>query len=200
MSEVNDLGDLPKRIAHASVLDNMQKQQPAPAKPRGNPTAANLQKGANRRQIELIQRDKPDTTVPGPVATIVKDDRFPELSKALGLFLECNLSPDIHKTLVIHVFCQAIFQHGMGIMEASKLSASITGFSEQVIRRWAKEYHSTALLFYVDEVEDELIKEIIFSNQGHHLKSLTLMALQSRSKPGGAMKLLKTQHAGGCTS
>ena len=44
-----------------------------------------------------------------------------------------------------------------------------------MICRWAKEYYGTALLFYVEEVEDDLIKDIISSNRGHHKKSLTLM-------------------------
>ena len=71
-------------------------------------------------------------------------------------FLEHNVSPDIHKALAIHVLSQAIVQHGMGIMGASKLSASVTGFSEKVIWKWAKEYYFTALLFYMDELEDDL--------------------------------------------
>ena len=44
-----------------------------------------------------------------------------------------------------------------------------------MICRWAKEYYGTALLFYVEEVEDDLSKDIISSNRGHHKKSLTLM-------------------------
>ena len=96
----------------------MQKQQVPSAKPRGNPFAANLQKAANRKQNVLRQKETPDATVPENMATIAKDERFPELSRALSLFLERNLSPDIQKTLAIYVFSQAILQHGMGIMEA----------------------------------------------------------------------------------
>lgn len=49
---VNDFSDLPKWSAHVAASDSMQKQQPGPAKPRGNPAVANLQKAANRIQME----------------------------------------------------------------------------------------------------------------------------------------------------
>ena len=83
LSEVNELSDLPKRSAHAAALDSMQKQQPASAKPRGNPTAANLQKAANRRQMELRQRKTPEPQTPDTMSTTVQDNRGPDLSKAL---------------------------------------------------------------------------------------------------------------------
>ena len=182
LADVNDFSDLPKRSAHVAALDSMQKQQPGPAKPRGNPAAGNLQKAANRIQMERKERETPKIKTPDTMSAIIKDDRFPYVSEALSLFLERNFSPDVHKALAIHIFSQAILQHDMGIMEASKLSTSTTGFSDQVIRRWATEYYSTALLFYVDEVDNDLIKDIITSNRGHHPKSLTLMACKEFQK------------------
>ena len=123
----------------------MQKQQLGPAKPQGNPAAANLQNAANRITNEEKSNGTPKIKTPDTMFAIIKDDRFPYVSEALSLFLERKFSPDIHKALTIHIFSQTILQHDMGIIEASKLSASTTGLSDQVIRRWATEYYSTTL-------------------------------------------------------
>ena len=44
--------------------------------------------------MELRQTETPEPQTPDTMSAIVQDNRFPDISKALGLFLEHNLSPD----------------------------------------------------------------------------------------------------------
>ena len=170
LADFNGVEVLPKRQSQAAALEKMQRQLSTPAKPRGNPVAANVQKAANKSQ--QISRNIPVGNTTDNITKIIQDN--PDKSNSLGLFMERNLSPEMMKALAVHIASQAILQHNMGIMTASKLSASITGCSDQVIRRWTREYNLTFQEMDQDTLDDELIMEFMSSSRGHHPKIYSL--------------------------
>ena len=57
--------------------------------------------------------------------------------QTLQSYTERNTSFVVQKSVVIQVFGECI-SSGMGILEACRVAGTFMGFSEQVIRRWAK--------------------------------------------------------------
>ena len=53
---------------------------------------------------------------------------------------EHNTSFVVQKSVVIQVY-GACISSGMGILEACRVAGTSMGFSEQVVRRWAKEVY-----------------------------------------------------------
>ena len=54
-----------------------------------------------------------------------------------------NVSWEVQKAIAIQIMAEAMTELNMGIVEAAKFAASCTGFSQEVVRRWAFVYFCT---------------------------------------------------------
>lgn len=66
----------------------------------------------------------------------------------------------IRKAIAINIFLPAVLEGG-GILAACKVAAKFTGFSDEVIRRWAKDTFCDyfGMVVNIDDVDDESIEE-----------------------------------------
>ena len=68
-------------------------------------------------------------------------------------FVSKNVSWEVQKALAIQIMTSAMTELGKGIVDAAKFAAATTGFSQEVVRRWAFSYF-TALNQYPGSVDD----------------------------------------------
>ena len=68
-------------------------------------------------------------------------------------FVSKNVSWVVQKALAIQIMTSAMTELGKGIVDAAKFAATTTGFSQEVVRRWAYAYF-TALDQYPGSLND----------------------------------------------
>ena len=64
-----------------------------------------------------------------------------------------SVSWEVQKAIAIQTMTEAMTELDMGIIEAAKFAASATGFSHEVVRRWAFAFFCT-LSLYPGSLED----------------------------------------------
>ena len=83
-------------------------------------------------------------------------------------FVSKNVSWEVQKALAIQIMMSAMTELGKGIVDAAKFAAATTGFSQEVVRRWAFSYF-TALNQYpglVDDLDIHFIETQLSSERG----------------------------------
>ena len=63
------------------------------------------------------------------------------------------MSWEVQKAVVIQIMTSAITELGKGIVDVAQFAAAATGFSQEVVRRWAFSYF-TALNQYPGSLDD----------------------------------------------
>ena len=54
-----------------------------------------------------------------------------------------NVSWEVQKAVAIQIMTSAMTELGKGIVDAAQFAAAATGFSQEVVRRWAFSYFTT---------------------------------------------------------
>ena len=81
----------------------------------------------------------------GTLYRIFKNNRevFNKGQEKIKDFVSKNVSWEVQKAIAIQIMAEAMTELNMGIVEAAKFAASCTGFSQEVVRRWAFVYFYT---------------------------------------------------------
>ena len=81
----------------------------------------------------------------GTLYRIFKNNRevFNKGQEIIKDFVSKNVSWEVQKAIAIQIMAEAMTELNMGIVEAAKFAASCTGFSQEVVRRWAFVYFCT---------------------------------------------------------
>ena len=67
---------------------------------------------------------------------------FDKGQERINRFVSKNVSWEIQKAMPIQMMTAAMSELGKGIVEAAKFAAPVTGFSHEVVHRWAFTYFS----------------------------------------------------------
>ena len=78
---------------------------------------------------------------------------FDKGQEYISNFVSKNVSWEVQKALAIQIMTSAMTELGKGIVDAAKFAATTTGFSQEVVRRWAYAYF-TALDQYPGSLND----------------------------------------------
>ena len=94
----------------------------------------------------------------------------------LHAYIERNCAFTVQKALALNIFSISVAEGG-GILEACNLAAKFTGFSPQVIRRWAeavfRDYFGATSS--IDDIDDESLGAELMSSRGKHPKWVSLV-------------------------
>ena len=135
-------------------------------KPRGDAV-----KGGKARSKALRgQASHPDDTVTCTLYSMYTKDRelFDKGQDYISNFVSKNVSWEVQKALAIQIMTSAMTELNKGIIDAAKFAAATTGFSQEVVRRWAYSYF-TALAQYPGSLNDldlEFIQTELSSERG----------------------------------
>ena len=118
--------------------------------PRGNSAKG----GKEKAKVLKKQASQPDST-PSTLYGIYTHDRelFDQGQEYIGNFVSKNVTWEVQKAIAIHTMTSAMTVLGKGVVEAAKFAAATTGFSQEVIRRWACAFYS-ALDHYPGSISD----------------------------------------------
>ena len=93
---------------------------------------------------------------------------FTKGQQCINNYVARNVSWEIQKALAIQMMTAAMTELDKGIVEASKFAAAVTGFSHQVVRRWAFAYFSNLSQYpgSLDNIDDHYIETELSSERG----------------------------------
>ena len=83
-------------------------------------------------------------------------------------FVSKSVSWEVQKAMAIQIMTEAMTELDMGIIEAAKLAASATGFSHEVVRRWAFAFFCTLSQYpgSLEDIDSEYISMELSSDRG----------------------------------
>ena len=128
-------------------------------------------KGGKARSKALRQQaSHPDDTVTCTLYNMYTKDRelLDKGQDYISNFVSKNVSWEVQKALAIQIMTSAMTELNKGIVDAAKFAAATTGFSQEVVRRWAYSYF-TALAQYPGSLNDldlEFIQTELSSERG----------------------------------
>ena len=127
-------------------------------------------KGGKARSKALkSQASQSDDTCSTLYSIFTRDrELFDKGKEYIGNFVSKNVSWEVQKALAIQIMSSAMTELGKGIVDAAKFAAATTGFSQEVVRRWAYA-HFTALDQYPGSLNDldlDFIQTELSSEQG----------------------------------
>ena len=83
-------------------------------------------------------------------------------------YVSRNVSWEVQKAIAIQTMTTAMTELGMGVVKAANFADTLTGFSGQVVRRWASAFFVTLTEYpgSLDDVDDSFIEMELMSERG----------------------------------
>ena len=129
---------------------------------RGDPVKGAKEKATVKRKTSNISNDT--------LYRIYTSQRelFNKGQELINNFVSKNVSFDIQKAIAIQLMTSAMTELGKGIIEAAKFAATVTGFSSEVVRRWAFVYFSNLVQHpgSTDDIDLEYLEAELSSERG----------------------------------
>ena len=147
------------------------RQQMQKCAPRGNPSAATPARSSStdgKTALCTVATDQPTT---GGFCWVYRHNKplYNIGKESMQKYIERNTEWEVQKAFAINVMCTALSVCDKGIVEAAKLAADVTGFSAQVIRRWAASYFLLLpeCAANLADIEDKDVENLLSSDRGH---------------------------------
>ena len=108
---------------------------------------------------------------------IFKNNRevFNKGQEIIKEFVCRNVSWEIQKAMAIQIMAEAMTQLNKGILEAANFAAAATGFSQEVVRRWAFAYFCTLSQYpgSLEDIDSEYVEMELSSERGKACGNVT---------------------------
>ena len=155
----------PVRVCREETISKVSTAMAPEFGPRGDPLKGAKNKAKALKTIQASQSDDACT-----LYNIYTKDRelFDKGQEYICNFVSKNVSWDVQKAVAIQIMTSAMTELGKGIVDAAKFAAATTGFSQEVVRRWAFSYF-TALNQYpgsIDDLDLDFIETQLSSERG----------------------------------
>ena len=155
----------PVRVCREETISKVSTAMAPEFGPRRDPLKGAKNKAKALKTIQASQSDDACT-----LYNIYTKDRelFDKGQEYICNFVSKNVSWDVQKAVAIQIMTSAMTELGKGIVDAAKFAAATTGFSQEVVRRWAFSYF-TALNQYpgsIDDLDLDFIETQLSSERG----------------------------------
>ncbi len=102
---------------------------------------------------------------------------FKEGGERLEQYIEKNTTAEVQKAFALVIFGKCVTTFKMGIIEATEAASKFSGFSGEVIRRWAMNVFAEFFgsVSCVEDVDDEDLIKVLSSKRGCHSKVVSLI-------------------------
>ena len=101
---------------------------------------------------------------------------YKEGGRRLEQYIDKNTTLEVQKAFALVIFGQCITTDKMGIIEATRVACKFSGFSAEVIRRWATNvFDLFGNVSCVEDVDEDDLVEVLSSKRGCHSKVMSLI-------------------------
>ena len=93
---------------------------------------------------------------------------FNQGKEFVSKYVSRNISWEVQKAIAIQTMTTAMTELGVGVVQAANFAGTLTGFSGQVVRRWASALFATLAQYpgSLDDVDDSFIELELSSERG----------------------------------
>jgi hypothetical protein len=93
---------------------------------------------------------------------------FNQGKEFVSKYVSRNISWEVQKATAIQTMTTAMTELGLGVVQAADFAGTLTGFSGQVVRRWASAFFVTLAQYpgSLDDVDDSFIEVELTSEHG----------------------------------
>ena len=142
---------------------------------RGDSTKANEVRHTFKQHKQQVNRV---TTAEADCSNLRSMKRcvYKEGGRRLEQYIDKNTTLEVQKAFALVIFGQCITTDKMGVIEATRVACKFSGFSAEVIRRWATNvFDLFGNVSCVEDVDDDDIVEVLSSKRGCHSKVTSLI-------------------------
>ena len=139
--------------------------------PRGNPSAITPSRMAAKEVAASLTVTESEQPINQPFWYIYKHNKslYNIGKEGIENYIQRNTEWAIQKASAIRIMTTALSVWGKSILEAAKLAADVTGFSAEVVRRWAASYFTSLFEYAANptNIPDAEVKNLLSSDRGH---------------------------------